>query len=162
VSPAGASVHSLRRYVFEAPVETVWDGIGRVGEYRTWWPWLARFEGNGLVAGDTWSMEVRPQAPYRLAVAIRLDLVEPPWRTEAEVSGDVVGTASLSLAEHGSGCELVVDSTLVAVRPLVRWACGIVPGLAARSHAAVLDAGCRQFAERGLGVGITVGPHPGC
>jgi hypothetical protein len=160
VSPSWASVRSLRRYVVKAPIETVWEGIGRVGEFRTWWPWLVRFDGTGLVDGDRWSMQVRPPAPYRLAVVINLRQLEPPSYIEAAVSGDVVGTASMALSEHELGCQLLIDSSLAATRPMVRLACGVVPGLAARSHAALLDTGMRQFAERGLHTRIAVGPHP--
>jgi hypothetical protein len=153
-----SSVHSVRRYVFEAPVETVWAGIGRVGEYRTWWPWLADFTGTGLMAGDCWSMAVHPPAPYRLRVRVALVAVVAPHRIDAEISGDVIGTAGLVLTPVAASCELVIDSALTARRRWVRFLCTVVPGLAARSHRAVLDAGARQFAARGLGVAVTVGP----
>lgn len=57
-------------------------------------------------------------------------------------------------------CELLLDSSLEAVRRSVRLVCLVVPGLASRSHAAVLDAGARQFAGRGLGAPVSLGPHP--
>jgi uncharacterized protein YndB with AHSA1/START domain len=167
-------VHTVRRFEIAAPLQAVWAAMTGVDRFRHWWPWLRAFEGTVLAEGERWACQLAPPAPYRLRVVLHLVEVVPARRVAAEVSGDVSGTARLDLrpiratpegpagAGHGpEACELVLESSLEAVKPVVRLACALLPGLAGRSHGAVVDAAVRQFAAQGVGAPLTVGPHPG-
>ena len=128
--------------------EQLWERILAVDEYSTWWPWLRRFEGQALAAGERWRCTVQPPLPYTVRFEVRIDEVEPAREVAATVSGDVVGSARLLLEAHRDGCaaRLMADlgpdkhalrALSVAARPLVRF-----------GHNWVLDTGARQFRAR--------------
>jgi hypothetical protein len=90
---------SDRRYRFAADRWSVWTTIGSVQEYRAWWPWLRRFEANGLAVGDVWVCQIQPPVPYALRFTVVVEQVDAPSLVIATVDGDVRGTARLDLED---------------------------------------------------------------
>jgi uncharacterized protein YndB with AHSA1/START domain len=143
-------IRSDRTYRFDHPPDAVWAAIGRVDAFQSWWPWLRRFEAEALVAGDRWDCTIRPPVPYALHVTVALDEVEAPRRIRATVSGDIHGTAAVTLEETPGGSALRLVSELAphgqTLRHVTRWA----PWLSRFGHDWVLDTGLRQFRSRAL------------
>ena len=94
---------------------------------------------------------MQPPLPYRVRFTVHLDDVVPVRSVTATVSGEIVGTAALTIAPSGRGssARLVADlgpekhalrALSVALRPLVRF-----------GHNWVLDTGARQFEQRSAG-----------
>jgi uncharacterized protein YndB with AHSA1/START domain len=145
-------IASDRRYRFVAERAAVWAALGDVGAYRRWWPWLRRFEADGLRTGAVWRCLVQPPLPYTVRFDLRLQGVVEGERVEADVDGDVAGTAVIELSDHADGgCGLRLRSTLhPATRSLA--AIAVVAGPVVRfGHDWLLDTGARQFERRGLG-----------
>lgn len=143
-------VRSDRTYRFDHQPEHVWDALGRVDAYRTWWPWLRRFEADGLVAGDRWQCAVRPPVPYTLRFVVTLDHVDAPQRITATVSGDLAGDAAVSIQPTDAGCDVRLTSSLAPTGQPLRGVMRMTPWLGRFGHDWVLDVGLRQFRRRAL------------
>ena len=144
-------IRSDRRFRFDHLPAEVWEAMSRTSDYPRWWPWLRHLDAVGLVAGDVWSCHIQPPLPYVLRFTITLEEVVPGRLARASVAGDIVGTASFTLAPRGDGgsegrlvsdlapSSAVLRAFALVARPLVVW-----------GHDWVLDEGIRQFKERGL------------
>jgi uncharacterized protein YndB with AHSA1/START domain len=171
-STASGAFVSDRRYRFAADRSSVWAAIGSVGEYRAWWPWLRRFDADGLVAGDVWSCQIQPPMPYVLRFTVTVDRVEPASVVVATIDGDVRGTARLDLDDDtgpgdtgpgdtdpgdgvaaigvAAGCRVRLRSTLVPANRTLQVVARAARPVARFGHAWVLDTGARQFRDRAL------------
>lgn len=141
---------SDRRYRFPVGVEAVWEALGSVDRYRTWWPWLRRFDAGGLRAGDRWHCTIAPPVPYELRFVVELTEVSPLERIVAVVSGDVVGAAEVGFSASGVGCHVSLQATMAANDGPLRAVVAVSPWLARFGHDWILDTGARQFQHRAL------------
>ena len=143
-------IESERTLLFDAGVDALWASLGRVGDYRSWWPWLRDFDARALETGDRWRCTVQPPVPYTLNFTIELAEVVAAERVAAHVSGDITGHATLTLRPAGDGSELRLVSSLEPRRPLLSMVTNVTPWLARVGHDWVLDTGQRQFRRRAL------------
>lgn len=144
-------VRSDRQYRFRSPRRDVWDAFTQVDQYRTWWPWLRSFDGREFAEGARWECIVKPQLPYTLEFVIVLDEVREEADAHASLTGDIEGTAALTLTADGAGSALRLQSDLTARSGPARWLDSVAPPLARRGHDWILDNGIRQF-RRSTGV----------
>jgi uncharacterized protein YndB with AHSA1/START domain len=135
---------------YDLPVgrDEVWEQISAVDNYRSWWPWLRRFDAAGLDAGTEWRCEVQPPLPYIVRFRVAIEKVDPPALVHALVLGDVVGDATLELEEAESGCRAVLHSALAPGNAALRLVSRFASPLARFGHDWVLDSGARQFIAR--------------
>jgi Activator of Hsp90 ATPase homolog 1-like protein len=149
----GMSIHSDRRYAFAASAQEVWTALTQVNEYAHWWPWLVGFDGTDFEVGSRWHCIVRSPLRYSVHFDVALVEVTTAERATATVTGDIEGTATLTVTpidgakvDQGSELRLVSDlqSNIGVVATIDRWA----PSLAKASHRWVLDTGFRQFRDR--------------
>lgn len=145
-------IASDRRWTFAESPEDLWVRIGEVEHFRSWWPWLRRFDpGAGLVHAASWHCEVAPPLPYLVRFTIDFDRVEEGRNAETTVTGDVEGTATLMLDElDGGGTSARLVSHLAPASPLLRAVGRFARPMVQWGHDWVLDQGRRQFVERGL------------
>src|ERR1700728_3791654 len=101
--------------------EQVRDVISDVDAYRSWWPWLRRFQASSLAEGERWHCEVQPPLPYIVRLQVHLVSIEAPARIDADITGDVIGKATLTLVEEGEDCVAELSSTLAPRSPHLRW-----------------------------------------
>lgn len=144
-------VRSDRRYRFDVPPDAVWDALAGVDDYRSWWPWLRRFDAHGLVPGARWTCTIRPPLPYALQLEVTIEDAHRPERITATVTGDVRGDASVELEPDGAGCTVRLRSSLAPSGQPLRTIARLTPWLARFGHDWVLDTGLRQFRRRALG-----------
>jgi hypothetical protein len=135
----------------DAPADDVWSALGRVGDYRTWWPWLREFDGRVLAAGEAWSCRIAPPLPWSLRITVVLDEVGE-GRVDAIVHGDVAGTASVRVDPVGGACELALVASLRAGGGATAVLHRLLPGVSRAAHDRVVDRAFAQFAERALGL----------
>ena len=140
-------VRSDRSYRFTASRHELWSALTQVDRYRTWWPWLRSFDGQGFAPGEQWRCVVKPQLPYTLEFVIALDLVKEAESARARLTGDIDGWAELTVDDDGSGSKLRLNSDLTARNGLARWVGTLAPPLATRGHDWVIDNGIRQFRQ---------------
>jgi uncharacterized protein YndB with AHSA1/START domain len=150
VASAAVEIGSDRRWGFDVGPAKLWEAIAAVEDYRRWWPWLRRFEAEGLVAGDVWSCVVQPPLPYTLRFKIAIDEVEPERLVTATVTGDVVGQARLEIDERDDGCEARLLSTLAPGSGALRLVAMLARPIARYGHDWVLDNGAYQFVARAV------------
>lgn len=143
-------VRSDRRYELAAPPDELWAAFCRVEDYRSWWPWLRRFEAAGLAAGERWRCTVQPPLPYVLRFDLTLVQVEPHAFVTATVSGDIVGEARLDVRALGDGSEVRLVSDLAPSHPLLQTVARLARPVVRFGHDWVLDTGLRQFASRAI------------
>ncbi|HEY8526216.1 MAG TPA: hypothetical protein VIL48_14695 [Acidimicrobiales bacterium] len=141
-----SSNHTFR---LPAARPAVWDALGAVCDYRTWWPWLRRFEASGLDEGDVWRCAIRPPLPYVLRCTVELTTVQAPALVVAQLDGDIVGDARLDLTDAGPHTEARITSHLRARRLPARLLARLAPPVARWGHDWVFATAARQF-ERAL------------
>lgn len=131
----------------------LWSRISAVEHYRVWWPWLRRFEpGDGLVPAARWQCEVAPPLPYLVRFTITFEQVEEGRGATTIVSGDVEGTAELTLDRlDGGGTSARLVSHLAPASALLRAVGTLARPMVQWGHDWVLDQGRRQFVDRALG-----------
>jgi uncharacterized protein YndB with AHSA1/START domain len=128
----------------------VWAAMGDVDSYRQWWPWLRSFEARGLFAGDEWRCTVRPPLPYTVSFVITFAEVESEQHVVARVSGDIAGTAELTLHDANGACEVVVRSDLQPRSGFLRVLATTLPPVARFGHDWILSTGAAQFEAKAL------------
>src|SRR5437868_4742542 len=89
-----------RSWELDVSPEQFWTTISRTDQYPQWWPWLRRFEADGMTEGSRWEAVIQSPLPYALHVKLLLDEVVPCERLGASVSGDLEGHAALSLTPN--------------------------------------------------------------
>jgi hypothetical protein len=149
------------RYELPLGLETVWSLINGVERYPSWWPWLRQFEGGGLSVGDEWRCTVQPPVPYVVRFRVLIDHVEPPSFVRAQVLGDVVGDATLTLepatveAANGNGvgaagCVALLHSSLAPGNTALAVVSRFAAPVARFGHDWVLDSAAQQFIARAI------------
>ena len=137
-----------REFSFPVTPAELWEAIGETERFEAWWPWLREFrlEGGGLVAGAVLHGLVVPPLPYRMRVDVALVRCRRPDEIDAEVHGDLEGTATLRLRVAGDGgtraevawrVEMMQRPMRMAARvahPVLRW-----------GHDRVVEATVRSF-----------------
>jgi uncharacterized protein YndB with AHSA1/START domain len=148
--PVPGSITSAHRFDIPIGRAEMWDIISDVDAYRSWWPWLRRFQATGLTQGGHWHCEVQPPLPYVVRFQVHLVEVEAPVRIEAEVTGDVVGSAHFTLLDQGESCVAELQSTLAPSSPHLRFVARLASPIARFGHDWVLESGARQFVQRAI------------
>lgn len=149
------TIQTVHRYELPQGREEVWKQICDVGSYRSWWPWLRRFDAKALAPGEEWRCEVQPPLPYIVRFQVDIEEVEAPALVHALVLGDVVGDATLELEEAGAGCRAIMHSSLAPGNSALRLVSRFAAPAARFGHDWVLDSGARQF------IAHTALPRPG-
>jgi uncharacterized protein YndB with AHSA1/START domain len=140
-------ISSNHTFVLPAPRAAVWDALGVVSDYRTWWPWLRRFDAEGLDEGHVWRCAIRPPLPYVLRCTVELTSVRAPELVVARVAGDIAGDARLDLTELAApATEARITSRLEARRLPARLLSRLAPPAARWGHDWVFTTAARQFA----------------
>jgi len=144
-----ASFRSDRSWRFDVPREELWHRIVSTDEYRRWWPWLRSFEPDGgLAANRRWTCVVAPPLPYTVRFHIHFDRVDPGHLVESIVTGDIGGTARLTIDDDGAGSRAQLVSALHPNNALLQGFGIIARPLVEHGHNWILDQGRRQFVER--------------
>jgi hypothetical protein len=144
-------VRSDRRWQFGVDPPTLWAAMSDISSYRTWWPWLARFDADAFEEGASWRCTVQPPLPYVLRFGIHLDVVDAPHHAEATIDGDIAGTARLTIEPDGDGSVLRLESHLAPANAFLRGVARIAAPVVRLGHDWVLDTGAGQFRRRALG-----------
>jgi len=148
---ATASFRSDRSWSFPIGPDDLWERIVATDEYRTWWPWLRQFDGGGgLASGERWTCVVAPPLPYTVRFHIDFDAVEPTRLVESTVSGDIAGTARLTIEPETDGSLARLVSSLHPTNPLLRGVGVVARPLVEFGHNWILDEGRRQFVDRAV------------
>jgi len=144
-------ITTVHRYDLPVPREDVWSLISEVSQYRSWWPWLRVFDATALVEGDEWRCEVQPPVPYVVRFRVLIEHVEAAALVRANVSGDVVGEATLTLHDGETGSTATLQSALAPGNRALQLVSRFAAPIARFGHDWVLDSGARQFIARAVG-----------
>lgn len=139
-----------RSYQLPVSPDELWQVLRQVDDYRSWWPWLRRFDAVALAAGEVWECLVHPPLPYRVRFAVVLEEVRAPGVLEASITGNVLGRARIEITDHPLGSEARLVSSLRPSNGVLKMV-GRLGGPVARfGHDWVLDRGAKQFIARAL------------
>jgi len=127
----------------QAP-EVVWSTALDFGSYRAWWPFLVAFEPPPLTSGATTRAVVRAPAGYRLRLDLLLSEVDAPRRAVIDVTGDIVGRATVTVAPDGDGSRVGLSWTLAPDRRLLRVLGVLARPILVQGHDWILDEGLRR------------------
>ena len=141
-------IASDRAYRFDIAPPVLWAEIADVERFPTWWPWLRRFDAVGLEPGDRWRCTVQPPLPYSLSFAIAIEEVEPHARVSASVSGEITGTAELTIEPADDGCTARLRSRPAPSSRFLQAVALVARPVVSLGHDWVLDTGARQFRQQ--------------
>lgn len=142
-----APVVTDRTDVVAADPGRLWDLLADVAAYPTFWPWLRRFDGRALAAGETWRGVIAVRGPLRLAVAVHLDEVVAGRSVVAHLGGDLSGRARIDLGPVDGGTALRLAATLVPERRALRALTRAARPVAQASHDRVIARALGQLAD---------------
>lgn len=140
-------IASDRSYGFTADAAELWAAIAAVERFPQWWPWLRRFEAQALERGDVWQCTVQPPLPYSLSFSVSLDDVAEGERVSATISGEIEGTATLTIEPADQGCRARLTSTLAPSSRFLQAIALVARPVVSLGHDWVLDTGARQFRQ---------------
>jgi len=143
-------LRSDQRHHFDAAPDQLWAAMTSTDRFRSWWPWLRRFDASGVARGDVWTATVQPPLPYRVSFDLLLTEVRAPHVVAVDVTGDIEGSARLEVLPNASGSELHFTSDLTPTSSLLRTVARLAPPLARYGHEWVLKTGLDQFRSRAL------------
>lgn len=133
---------------FAIAPDGLWFQIERLDHYTSWWPWLERFDADGLVEGGVWRCVVRSPMRLRVRFTVTIGAVDPGAHVTATVDGDIAGIARLDIEPADAGCRTRLRSDLTPERRLLRWAAVVASPILRRGHDRVLDDAVAQFTAR--------------
>lgn len=144
-----------RSWLFPFAAEDLWARLEQVEEYRTWWPWLKRFDARppALRPGAHARCVAKPPV-MPVAMRFTIDIVDvvPARLLAITVDGDLVGSASLVLtpldgtATYGR-VRWDVDLLHRALGPLSRFTRALAP----RGQEWVVSTSLEHFRRGALG-----------
>jgi uncharacterized protein YndB with AHSA1/START domain len=143
-------------FAFAAPPATVCAALADTHRYQSWWPWLTEFEASGLHDGARWRCEVRSPMALTLRFEIRIDEVivggpsttsEASLEVRATLSGDIAGTAKITVTGHGGSSSVRFVSNLNPRARMLSAVSSVAPPLARRAHDHVVRAAAHQFRD---------------
>ena len=144
------TIHSERRAHYDAAPEVIWASIEQLPQYRSWWPWLRRFDAGGLADGERWTCTVRPPLPYQVSFELLLHDVVPARSVAATIDGDIAGTARIELAPAGGGTDLTLVAEVRAASAFLRRLDRLAGPVARYGHDHIIDKALAQFADHAL------------
>lgn len=95
---------------FACSPEEVWSALEDADRVETWWWWLRglQVEGEAVSTGSVWHGVIATPVGYRMRVDVELTRCEEPYLIDANVGGDLDGTASLRLEPAADGARVQV------------------------------------------------------
>ncbi|MGH2807603.1 MAG: SRPBCC family protein [Actinomycetota bacterium] len=107
---------------FPAPPRFVWDSLKKVELFESWWQWIedVELDGEALTEGSTISFTIDPPVPYRMAISVLVTDATEGKHLEGRVTGDLDGTAFLTLSPEGDGSRVRVGWDVEIASPVIR------------------------------------------
>lgn len=147
-------------WVIDAPADRVWDVLADPGlTWPLWWPGMrgrSVVVPGAAVVGSSAELEIRPwRFGYRLRLGLSVESAESPRHALLRASGDLDGTADVTLTEDASATTHVhTEWRVVTCRAWMNLTAGALGPAFAAQHRRTMAAG-----ETGLQAFIAQGPH---
>lgn len=145
--------HFVTKWLFEAPIDAVWQVVIDAENYPKWWPSVVKAKVVGspqLRIGQKVDFAVKGSLPYVLNYQTELTAFEELKLMAVKSSGDLVGTGKWVLEEQGNQTLAIyywdVGTAKKWMNFLARFA--FVKKLMADNHELVMDAGYEGFKKR--------------
>ena len=137
---------------FPVGPDELWETIEHFDRFETWWDWLQEFgaDSDTLATGNVLHATVVPPVPVRLRLDIRLAVTRRPHLIEAELGGDVDGTAVMRLAPVRDGTRVTASWSLGMVSRPLRIATLVAYPLMRWGHDQVVEMAVAGFRRRAL------------
>ncbi|HWJ45924.1 MAG TPA: SRPBCC family protein [Gaiellaceae bacterium] len=140
----------LDRWVVPAPIERVYDTIGDVLGYESWWTdFVIRADGDeGPPApGKRNELLVKAYLPYKVNFGLEVIEAEQPRRILSRLSKDFNGTGEWTLEETADGTVATLDWRPSVNHPLIRYLTPALRPLFRSNHNWAMRRGERQIRE---------------
>ena len=154
-----AAYRFLTTWVFESPIDRVWDALYDSGSWPDWWKGVQSVRvlepGDADRVGELARYTWRSRLPYSLVFDVRTERVERPFLVEGRAFGELAGEGRWRLFEGDRGTAVTYEWNVETTR---RWmnALGPLPRPAFRwNHDLVMRQGGEGLARR-LGVRLLV------
>ncbi len=146
--------HFVTKWVFQAPIERVWEEIVDIPSWPSWWAGWEKTTFHGSVPplqlGSIVDHEVRGGLPYSLRFRTVVTRIQPPQLLEIRSTGDLVGTGTLILDSQDQGIAVTYSWDVGLSNPLLNFL-GKLPfvrALLEKNHDSVMYEGYRGLKKR--------------
>jgi hypothetical protein len=137
-------LHAERAWRSTQSADHVWATALDFGSYRSWWPFLVEFDPPPLETGAAAQALVRAPAGYRLRLDLALVDVDAPRTAVIDVTGDILGRCTVSVAPEGEGSTVGLAWSLAPDRRLLRVLGVLARPILVHGHDWILDEGLRR------------------
>jgi uncharacterized protein YndB with AHSA1/START domain len=124
-----ADYRFLTTWVFDAPIERVWDALYDSERWPEWWRGVERVQviesGGDDRVGELSRYTWKSKLPYRLEFDMRTTRVEEPHLVEGEAQGELAGTGRWRLFSGRDGTTAVTYEWNVETTE--RWMNALAP-----------------------------------
>jgi uncharacterized protein YndB with AHSA1/START domain len=124
-----ADYRFLTTWVFDAPIERVWDALYDSERWPEWWRGVERVQvierGGADRVGELSRYTWKSKLPYRLEFDMRTTRVEEPHLVEGEAQGELAGTGRWRLFSGRDGTTAVTYEWNVETTE--RWMNALAP-----------------------------------
>jgi hypothetical protein len=117
-----AVFHFRRQWTVPLSPEQLWAQLEVPNRYCQWWDWLERFDGDDFHVGADLPLVIRSPLWYHLRTVLHVDELEPAHHLHAQVTGDLIGPASLEIYDEPTGSRAEIAWDLRVNRPDLRLA----------------------------------------
>lgn len=141
----------VTRWLIPAPVDRVWNCLVATENWPSWWEYVDLVEeteaGNSSGIGNVRRYLWRTCLPYDLAINLRVTGVRPYESVMVEVTGDLIGSGSCSIAyqKNEAATELTFIWSVSLVTPWMKLLASVARPLLVWNHEKVMKSG-----EQGL------------
>lgn len=145
--------HFATKWLFEAPIEAVWQIVIDAENYPKWWPNVVKANVIGspqVKIGQKVDFAVKGKLPYVLNYQTELTAFEEPTLMAVNSSGDLVGTGKWVLERQGQQTLATYYWDVGTAKKWMNFLAGFafVKKLLADNHEFVMDAGYEGFKKR--------------
>ncbi|MCP4116609.1 MAG: hypothetical protein GY737_14610 [Desulfobacteraceae bacterium] len=139
-------------WIFEAPVEKVWNQMVRVDEWPEWWKGLEFSDSVDdlplIMEGKHYRTRWRGPLPYRLEIHAMIRKATPHAFISADLHGDIKGSCTCRIQENPQGTQGVFSLDVQTAIPWMTLLSPLLKGYFRENHNRLMAKGLQGFTQR--------------
>lgn len=140
-------VRYRKTHVFDVEPAALWRSVERPGALVRMWPWMKEphLSAEAIEPGAHLSFVIDPPIPYRMYVDALFTRVVPGEILEADITGDLEGSASMTFAPYAGGSRAAVSWTVEMKQRRLRFAARTARPVLMWGHDWAVEVALRAF-----------------
>ena len=138
-------------WMFEAPVEKVWDQMVHVDEWPEWWKGLEVSDSVDdlpvIMAGKRYRTRWKGPFPYRLEVHAVIKNASPHASISADIHGDIKGICTCHIEKNQLGTRVLFSLDVRTAAPWMTLLSPFLKGYFSKNHNRLMAKGMQGFTQ---------------